>query len=71
MEHTLRGNDMKLYCTHNFVMEEGDTAFTAGQSYNFDYTGDEYYAAIDDEGTFHMMHVTDLLGYFIYLQQTA
>ena len=56
---------MKLICLRDFVMEEGDTAFTSFKAYNFDYTGDEYYTAIDDEGTSHMMHVTDLLDYFI------
>ena len=56
---------MKLYCTHNFVMEEGDTAFTAFKAYTFTWVDGEFYTATDDEGTPHMMHVTDLLDYFI------
>ena len=62
---------MKLVCVLDFEMIDGEISFTAGNSYEFTYLGDEYYVAEDNQGASHQMHITDLLGNFIYYKNNA
>ena len=59
---------MLLKCVKNFVMEDGDVAFTKGRVYDLYErgTGGWYYCD-DDEGTDHGMHISHLINHFYYV----
>lgn len=50
---------MLLYCTKNFIMNDGSVDFTKGKCYEFKESGSSF-VAMDDTGVLHYMEWEDL-----------